>query len=112
MDKEAGPSAEDNSRLRSRQIRRYHHKNQQSGPLSYADKITQADLEFAIQLAPIWLLEDCEEGELDYPPQWETLPKSLSFTLQTFRRNAAAMTAVPSDSKLEVYMVRIASLES
>jgi len=68
-------------------------------------------MESAIQLAPIWLLEDCE-GELDYPPQWETLPKSLSFTLQTFRRNAAAMTAVPSDSKLEVYMVRIASLES
>ncbi|KAF4343964.1 hypothetical protein FBEOM_2071 [Fusarium beomiforme] len=79
---------EDNTRLRARQIRRYHDKHENCGSLPHAEKITKEDLAFAIELAPVWRLKDCEEGELEYPPQWETLPRSLIYTLRSFRRNA------------------------
>ncbi|KAF9778097.1 hypothetical protein IL306_004260 [Fusarium sp. DS 682] len=88
---------ENNTRLRSRQILRYHDKNQKCGPLPYADKITDADLKFAIQLAPVWRLEDCEEGEVEYPSQWETLPRSLTYMLRFFRQNAPAMASQGPD---------------
>ncbi|KAF4443759.1 hypothetical protein F53441_11362 [Fusarium austroafricanum] len=85
-------TSQDNTLLRARQIRRYHDKHQNSGPLPHADKITDADLEFAISLAPFWRLEECEEGELEYPPQWKALPRSLTYMLRNFRKTAPSMT--------------------
>jgi hypothetical protein len=107
----AWATSEENTRLRARQLLRYHNKHDESGPLPNANKITESDIELAELLAPVWRLEECNEGEVEYPEQWEKLAKSLSFTLGSFRRNAKAMTAAPTVNKNGGDKAEIASLE-
>ncbi|EXK87620.1 hypothetical protein FOQG_08959 [Fusarium oxysporum f. sp. raphani 54005] len=89
-------SSEDNTRLRARQLLRFYNKHQDEGPLPYAAKITASDIELAESLAPVWRLEDCDEGEEGYPEQWGKMAKSLSFTLGSFRRKAKEITTAPT----------------
>ncbi|RKK07791.1 hypothetical protein BFJ66_g8370 [Fusarium oxysporum f. sp. cepae] len=89
-------SSEDNTRLRARQLLRFYNKHQDEGPIPYAAKITASDIELAESLAPVWRLEDCDEGEKEYPEQWEKMAKSLSFTLGSFRRKAKEITTAPT----------------
>ncbi|KAL4731252.1 hypothetical protein ACLX1H_000216 [Fusarium chlamydosporum] len=57
------------------------------GPLPFAHHITEADLQAARCLsADLTHIND----EIEYPPEWETLPRSLPTVLATFRKNAMA----------------------
>ncbi|PNP85370.1 hypothetical protein FNYG_01199 [Fusarium nygamai] len=88
------PSAEDNTRLRARQLRRFHEKHISSkGPLKNADKITATDMDLATTLAPDYNLKFCDKDEEEYPKQWETNPRSLGFILSNFRLKAKEITA-------------------
>ncbi|KAF5254924.1 hypothetical protein FANTH_420 [Fusarium anthophilum] len=85
----AWATAEENTFLRARQLRRFYAKHISSeGPLKYADKITPTDMDLATILSPDYELEYCAEGEEEYPEQWELKPKSLSFILNNFRPKA------------------------
>ncbi|KAF5606496.1 uncharacterized protein FSUBG_6105 [Fusarium subglutinans] len=85
----AWATAEENTFLRARQLRRFYAKHISSeGPLKYADKITPTDMDLATILAPDYKLKYCAEGEEEYPEQWELKPKSLSFILNNFRPKA------------------------
>nr|RBQ93964.1 hypothetical protein FVER53263_13390 [Fusarium verticillioides] len=87
------PSAEDNTRLRARQLRRFHEKHVSSkGPLKNADKITETDMDLATTLAPDYSLKFCDKDEEEYPKQWETNPRSLGFILGNFRLKAKEIT--------------------
>ncbi|KAF5592406.1 hypothetical protein FPCIR_5727 [Fusarium pseudocircinatum] len=88
------PSAEDNTRLRARQLRRFHEKHISSkGPLENADKITPTDMDLATTLAPDYHLKFCDKDEEEYPKQWETNPRSLGFILSNFRLKAKEIAA-------------------
>ncbi|KAF5621160.1 uncharacterized protein FTJAE_11501 [Fusarium tjaetaba] len=88
------PSAEENTRLRARQLRRFHEKHISSkGPLKNADKITETDMDLATTLAPDFNLKFCDKDEEEYPKQWETNPRSLGFILSNFRVKAKEITA-------------------
>ncbi|KAF5694705.1 hypothetical protein FDENT_833 [Fusarium denticulatum] len=88
------PSAEDNTRLRARQLRRFHEKHISSkGPLKNADKITPTDMDLASTIAPDYDLKFCDKDEEEYPEQWETNPRSLGFILSNFRPKAKEITA-------------------
>ncbi|PCD25206.1 hypothetical protein AU210_014315 [Fusarium oxysporum f. sp. radicis-cucumerinum] len=104
-------SSEDNTRLRARQLLRFYNKHQDEGPIPYAAKITASDIELAESLAPVWRLEDCDEGEKEYPEQWEKMAKSLSFTLGSFRRKAKEITTAPTFIGDNGDQAQIASLE-
>ncbi|KAF5981903.1 hypothetical protein FCOIX_4042 [Fusarium coicis] len=87
------PSAEDNTRLRARQLRRFHEKHISSkGPLQNADKITETVMDLATTLAPDYDLKFCDKDEEEYPKQWETNPRSLGFILSNFRLKAKEIT--------------------
>ncbi|KAF5566245.1 hypothetical protein FNAPI_1244 [Fusarium napiforme] len=88
------PSAEENTRLRARQLRRFHEKHiSPKGPLKNADKITETDMDLATTLAPDFNLKFCNKDEEEYPKQWETNPRSLGFILSNFRLKAKEITA-------------------
>ncbi|KAG5745336.1 hypothetical protein H9Q69_012738 [Fusarium xylarioides] len=90
----AWPSTEDNTRLRARQLRRFHEKHISSeGPLKHADKITSTDMDLATTLAPDYSLKFCAEDEEEYPEQWVLKPKSLAFILSNFRPKAKEIVA-------------------
>ncbi|KAF5591069.1 hypothetical protein FPANT_5802 [Fusarium pseudoanthophilum] len=89
----AWPTAEENTRLRARQLRRFHEKHISSkGPLKNADKITETDMDLATTLAPDCDLKFCDKDEEEYPKQWETNPRSLGFILSNFRLKAKEIT--------------------
>ncbi|KAF5561454.1 hypothetical protein FPHYL_6188 [Fusarium phyllophilum] len=95
---------EDNTCLRARQLRRFYEKHISSeGPLKYADKITQSDIDLATALAPDYSLELCAKGEQEYPEQWALKPKSLSFILSNFRPKAKEFKAA-MDNAIEAAM--------
>ncbi|KAF4953733.1 hypothetical protein FGADI_5726 [Fusarium gaditjirri] len=97
-------TTEDNTRLRARQLRRFYDKhNSSEGPLQYGDKILQTDIDLATTLAPDYSLENCAQGEEEYPEQWVTKPKSLSYTLSNFRLKAKEMTDT-MDREIEAAM--------
>ncbi|KAF5722690.1 hypothetical protein FMUND_2567 [Fusarium mundagurra] len=88
------PTAEENTRLRARQLRRFHEKHRSSkGPLKNADKITSTDMDLATTLAPDYSLKFCDKDEEEYPKQWERNPRSLGFILSKFRPKAKEIVA-------------------
>ncbi|KAG4273382.1 hypothetical protein FPRO04_09746 [Fusarium proliferatum] len=105
----AWATTEENTCLRARQIRRYYDKHIGSeGPLKYGDKILLSDIDLATTLAPDYSLKLCAKGEEEYPEQWNSKAKSLSYTLSNFRLKAKELAAAMG-KEIEDFMTKDAT---
>ncbi|CCT72780.1 uncharacterized protein FFUJ_12673 [Fusarium fujikuroi IMI 58289] len=105
----AWATTEENTCLRARQIRRYYDKHIGSeGPLKYGDKILLSDIDLATTFAPDYSLKLCAKGEEEYPEQWDSKPKSLSYTLSNFRLKAKELAAAMG-KEIEDFMTKDAT---
>ncbi|EEU33905.1 uncharacterized protein NECHADRAFT_89038 [Fusarium vanettenii 77-13-4] len=91
---------QDRTRLRARQIQRFHASHLEKGPHKFAEIITTTDLDLARTLQPTWKhlgTDDCE-----YPENWALKKASLETALRSFRKNAEQMIAGHAPKEVDV----------
>lgn len=93
-----GPEA--NTRLRARQLQRFHAKGTIKAPQPNANLITAEDLRLANLLEPDLTVKSGPK-ETDYDEKWLTSRASLQSVLSHFRRSAKALEAKSQGEKVE-----------
>lgn len=91
---------EERTRLRARQIQRFHAAHVEKGPLKFAEAITTTDLNLARTLQSAWKHLGTDESE--YPENWALKKASLETALRSFRKNAQLMIAGHAPDEVDV----------